>query len=257
MFLFQSLVSALCEDHSSIGKFDTSLLSDQSLFELLVDGFMDTSLFKDDIGDYKDISTLTRHLELDANERVTSIDFFTSSLRGTLLMQYLPRHLKRLDFYSNELYGVFEVKHMPPIVRFARFKKQHLEGNLELSLLPQSIRFFDLSDNKMNGSLVFDSLPTTLEVLLLSDNNFEGVIDLQKLKTPLGFDRPEDLLFSIWRDEPIQRIEGTLILRLNDNNFEGTILVRDVSEVKNTGIFRRNKCKLIVDIDGNTMALTK
>ena len=52
----QTTILIISPDNAHLGRLDLGLLSTQSLFEMFLEGFQDTSRFKDEHGNYTDVN---------------------------------------------------------------------------------------------------------------------------------------------------------------------------------------------------------
>ena len=193
-----------CAD-PSLGRFDISSLSDQTLMEMLVDGMEEPqkSRFRDESGTFKDISSWD-NIECTAG-RVTHITFYShahsdaqypfeyiprlvdmfhvewGNLHGTLGTSVLPSGLMHFGVNSNLLQGEIAFNTFPRNLKSIDISVNLFGGSIELGDLPPALTFFDAKMNKFSGSISFDSLPETLEDVSLSKNNLTGALHIHRL----------------------------------------------------------------------------
>ena len=215
--MLQPLLYLFAADRA-LGRFDVSLLSDQTCMEMLVDGMKDldkslTSIL-DDKGNYRDVSdwrmtditNLIRRVDVVLKaERVEKIwiermkytdaqfpfcfipplvSLFTArscDLHGTLDTAELPKDL--LEFYvdTNSLHGPINFKAFPRELQRVDLISNCFSGSCALSDLPSSLRCFAASRNRFDGQLSLDDLPEALEELSLARNKLTGSIDIVRL----------------------------------------------------------------------------
>ena len=202
------MLSLLSAD-PSLGRFDISSLSDQTLMEMLVDGMQpDTkSQYHDDEGNFKDISAWEN---IECTEgRVTDITFYAhahsdaqypfeyiprlvelfhverSNIHGTLDTSVLPSGLTQFSVNSNRLQGEIAFKTFPQNLKHVDISVNLFEGSIMLGDLPPKLTFFDAIMNEFSGNISLDSLPETLEDVKLSANKLTGELHIKRLPSAM------------------------------------------------------------------------
>ena len=101
----------------SLGRIDYSLMSDQALMEMLIEGFDDESKkrYQDSHGMYLDVCELSR-ISCDDDERVVEIALDSGSITGSLELCYVPPKVNDLSIRSwgkSELTGSANLARLP------------------------------------------------------------------------------------------------------------------------------------------------
>ena len=193
----------------SLGRFDISALSDQTLMEMLVDGMQPNIMaqYQDDEGNFKDISAwdnikctegrvtdivFHEHAQSDAQypfeyiPRLVEVFYDQrSKLHGTLDTSVLPSGLVYFNVRTNRLHGEIAFKTFPRNIGHLDISQNSFEGSIRLGDLPPKLTFFDAMMNEFSGSVSLDSLPETLENVQLSANKLTGELQITRLPSTL------------------------------------------------------------------------
>ena len=113
----------------SIGRLVYSLLSDQALMEMLIDGFDDKTKedYQDKHGMYFDVCEWSC-VKCDDNQRDIEIDTESNHVRGSLELRYVPPKVRllRVSTWSST---------------------SKLTGSVDLTQLPEALEHIDLQNN--------------------------------------------------------------------------------------------------------------
>ena len=195
-------------DGQHLGRLDPSLLPEQSLMEIFVDGFQNKTMFQDEHGNYTDCHTwdslkiyngvITQvaindndnPLEGSMNMRflpssVTLLRLVRQKLGGQLDTAQIPWSLISLELWDNALDGSFKTQGLPQSIVKVNIERNKFSGSLHLDALPRGMQKFVACRNALSGSLNFTELPQTLLHLDLEQNPFSGVADLSSLPDSL------------------------------------------------------------------------
>ena len=179
MCAFQLLVAV----DPSLGRVDYSLMSDQTLMEMLVEGFDDRTqkTYQDDNGMYLDVCQWWC-IKCDADESVIQIRIDSTKASGLLALCYVPPKVKALDIRS--------------------WGSSKITGSVELSRLPDGMESLYLDYNQLTGSVDLTKVPWKMQMLLLTNNKLTGEIDLTQLPDRTG------VLKNFWPRPPKSLEEG-------------------------------------------------
>ena len=148
------------------GRFNTSMLSDHQLMELLVTPD-DVAQARENLkGDEDDACSWKGITCNDENDCVTQISWHSSGLKvkGEMNFAMLPPKLTRLNLY-----------HQP------------LRGSMDVSHLPEKLRILCVQSTGLTGSIDFGSLPRTLEQLFITDNKIESIQNIVNLPSVIQY----------------------------------------------------------------------
>ena len=214
------IVCIACAD-DGIGRFDKSMLSQQTLMELFIFGLDAAEDICGSRDDPREVCTW-KGIKCNADGEVEAFLRTTHIASGTIDFKFLPCSMTGLIMVENNLSGTIELADLPENMRQLQLCPSSLSGSLrlddlpvpmggvflgqnafsgEISLkrLPKGLRVLNLSMNKLQGTICLTSLPPVLETMYLNENMFDGSLDLTRL--------PEKLHN----------------IRLNDNRFSGEI----------------------------------
>ena len=191
---------------SSLGRIELSLLSDQTLMELLFDGMKDDfkELIQDEHGNFKDISEwdyfikfndesvseilITHKLYTDKQfpfecipPRVIEFNAVHSNLHGTVDPSVLPLRLLCFQVPENKLHGSINLGEFPETLERLEIWKNAFCGNLDLSVLPAPIITFKASHNSFSGDVNLNNLPSAIQELNLNRNVLSGSVSIKNL----------------------------------------------------------------------------
>ena len=170
----------------SLGRIDYSLMSDQALMEMLIEGFDDESKkrYQDSHGMYLDVCEWSR-ISCDDDERVVEIALDSGSITGSLELCYIPLKVKVLKasplFPWSALRGSVDLAHIPEGMQVLDLRKNILTGEVDLTQLPNEMYALYLHDNQLTGEIDLTNLPDGMQKLFLGNNQLTGEINLTKL----------------------------------------------------------------------------
>ena len=177
----------------SLSRLDPSLLSQQVLMEMFVEGFQKKSRFHDKSGNYTEISEWPHVITEDREVTVFSIEedlnyspghfdhLLDGTLGGSLHPQFLPRSVCHLTLTRQGLTGTVDTEAFGPNLQELRLDKNSFVGSFAIESLPRAISVVVIANNEFHGKLNLAACPHTLWELQAQDNNFEGSVDLGNL----------------------------------------------------------------------------
>ena len=196
------------------GRVEVQGLSDQTMMELLVDGFSAESkaAFLNSDGTYinfENTSACTWSedrikrvyidigiLYLPQPSGTVSLEFIPRqvedfclrfcNMEGSLSSRSLPDTLEELNLGSNQLSGSVIFADMPVGIKVIEIYENNFSGSLNLTSLPPSIVTLDVGSNAFSGSISLDKLPQTMEVLRIDRNKLSGSFYLLRVPRRLG-----------------------------------------------------------------------
>ena len=186
----------------SLGRVSYSLMSDQILMEMFIEGFSDETKrkYRDRDGMYLDVCKWPR-IECDIDERVTKIlvgsegassslelcyvppkvkmlmisSLGESTVTGSVDLTRLPNGMKYLSFADNELIGEIDLAHLPDRMVHLSLSRNEFTGEIDLTQLPEGIKYLYLSHNQLSGSLFIRNLPQSMIILVVIGNHFDDI----------------------------------------------------------------------------------
>ena len=174
----------------SLGRLDYDSLSDQTLMEMLIEGFTDfgkAQRYQDKNGSYLDVCEWP-FIKCDANENVTEVFFsinLTQSRGSTIDFGFLPRRVTKVISAETAFQGTLNTAQLPPGLLEIDLEMNGFSGSVDLAALPRHMEHFGVTWNKFSGSLDLTHLPKTLKTLEVMGNKFEGSITLDELPESL------------------------------------------------------------------------
>ena len=222
MCAFQLLLSV----DPALGRVDCSLMTDQTLMEMLIEGFGDETKnrYKDRHGMYMDVCKW-RRISCDDHGRVTQINIDGANLSGPLEFCYVPPKVEVFKIYwfrKGKLTGSLDFRQLPDGMHELFLGDNQFNGEIDLAHLPDGMNKLSLNDNHLSGEIDLTHLPDGMNELNLFTNQFTGVIDLANL--PHGMQN-----LNIANNELAGEIDLTHLpkgmegLSLNDNRLTGVI----------------------------------
>ena len=242
-----------------LGRVDKSVFSDQSLMEMLIDGFDEGTKqrYKDDEGMYLDVCEWDC-VECDDSERVVEICEI-GDVSGSLQLCYIPPKVQIFDMSRKELTGSIDITQISDDIKQLYLHGNHLTGSVDLTKLPESSTDVYLQNNQCSGSINLTKLPASMNDLDLSHNQFSGSIDLTRLPQRICTLRLS-----------VNRLSGSVCLSklpekifniaIDENAFTGSFIAKNLPP--NLGIIYANKNqfseKAVIDAQtGATVDLQK
>ena len=211
----------------NLGRVDYSSLSDQTLMEMLFDGFDDEAKkeYQDNEGMYLDVCDWSC-VTCDDDERVIKIGADSSDISGSIQLCYVPPKVKKLkvtpSWPGSKLTGSVDLAHLPKDMKHLDLQKNIFTGEIELTKLPEKMKKLILDHNILTGEIDLTQLPKGMRSLSLRNNQFAGAVDLTRL--------PEEMR---WLALNNNRLTGAIdltqlphaigALYLNDNQLIGEI----------------------------------
>ena len=188
---------------SQCGKFDKALLPQQSMMELLVQGFDDVGIAKDKQGNFIPIEewsilefgadgTIT-DIEIDASEymaqlyliqctrdplRITEICFDAG---GSIDFQFVPGTVTSLTIIALALHGKLNTLDLPRGLCYLNLMLNEFLSEFSTAGLPEPTEHVDISDNRFEGSLLLSALPPNVVHFRAPNNGFSGALIFRAL----------------------------------------------------------------------------
>ena len=182
--MFSILLVTAVDSH--LGRVDLSTLSDQTLAELLIDGFSDEAkkTYQDENGVFFDVCEWPE-FECDADGRVTRLRIM-DDIGGTIDFSYVPPKCAEACLDTSDASGKLETSALPACLEWLTITQTYLDGTVDFTSLPRKMTSFNGSANEFTGSAVLESLPDTLEILSIFENQFSGTLCLTNLPPRLS-----------------------------------------------------------------------
>ena len=163
----------------SLGRVDYKLLSDQTLMEMLIEGFDDETKkrYQDYEGMYRDVCKWSC-IKCDDSGRVIEIIMDDEDLGGSLELCYVPPKVKVLNinwWLGSRLTGPVDLTHLPEGMESLCLKNNRLSGSLVIKNVPQWLDIIDLRGNQFNAIAVVDA--KTNATIQLKDSGVTSVVD--------------------------------------------------------------------------------
>ena len=170
----------------SLGRLDYSLLSDQSLMEMLVGGLSKTvkKLFQDDSEMFLDVCDWDG-VQCDNNANVTSVRI--DECDGPIALEFIPPRVGVFHMRAGSLSGTLSTSALPKGMEYFAISTNNFGGTVDFTSLPEGMRLLCLQRNKFSGSAALDSLPSALERLYIQQNHFSGSLNLKNLPPNLHY----------------------------------------------------------------------
>ena len=174
---------------SKLGRLDYDSLSDQTLMELLIEGFDDKTKkeFKGKDGMYLDVCDWSG-MKCDDDERVIEINMTSLHVSGLLELCYIPPKVKVLRISSwdkHTLTGSVDLARLPDGMQKLYLGQNQLTGEIDLSQLPEGVKYLSVGSNKLTGKIDLTHLPDAMGGLFLEKNQITGEIDLTHLPSEI------------------------------------------------------------------------
>ena len=176
-------------DSENLSRLDPSLLSEQALFEMFVEGFENKSRFQDGHRNYTDFHGWPTIEKSDGEQYhfEASYDLWSTHgvLRGSLNLRFLPETVSILNLAGNEICGTICTEDLPRGMYSLFLQDNQFEGDFEIASLPDELTVLDIEKNNLRGTLDIASLPLKIEEFHASQNKFTGSVDLNHLPRDL------------------------------------------------------------------------
>ena len=223
MRAFQLFLSA----DTSLGRVDHSLLSDQTLMEILIDGLDDETKqeYRNDDGMYLDVYTWPC-ITCDDNQRVIQIDMDSSDISGSIQLCYVPPKVKilriRPPWTDGKLTGSVDLGHLPDGMQHLSLESNSFTGEIDLTKLPDGMQKLSIDNNQLTGEIDLKRLPEGIQRFFLQNNQLTGEIDLTQL--PEGMSVLQLQCNQLTGEIVLAHLpDGMESLFLNNNQFTGGI----------------------------------
>ena len=242
---------------SSLGRVDYSLLSDQTLMEMLFEGFDDEikNKYKDNQGMYLDVCTWPC-VTCGDHERVIEIQIARFSLNGSLELCYVPPKVKVLEifvFSNRGLTGSIDLTRLPDGMEELNLRGHKLTGEVDLTQLPDGMNDLYLHNNQLTGEIDLTRLPDGMETLGLKNNQLTGEVDLTRL--PDGMSELNLDNNNLTGEIDLTRIpEEMRELHIKNNQLSGSFVAKRVPRGMSTIDARGNNFNAIAVVDSKMHA---
>ena len=166
---------------------DYTSLSDQTLMELLFEGFDEDTQqrYQDSDGTYLDVFQWAC-VKCDKERSVIQISR-SGCTSGSLHLRYLPPKFQSLQMSYTGLAGSIDLTHLPQTMANIYLVGNVLTGSIELNQLPETLELLSLGSNMLVGCIDLAHLPREMFYLGLGNNKFEGSIDLTQLPESMHY----------------------------------------------------------------------
>ena len=165
----------------SLGRVHFNELPDQTLMELLYEGFDEETQqrYQDYDGIYVEIS-MWSSVKCDNTRSVIEINE-QSAVSGSLQLCYIPLSVKVFNMSWKRLTGSIDLTRLKESLQQLNLSHNQLTGPVCLTKLPERIERIALNHNQLAGSIDLTQLPGKTRSLALQENQFTGSIDLTNL----------------------------------------------------------------------------
>ena len=266
----------------SLGKVDYSLMSDQTLMEMLIEGFDTESKkkYQDTDGMYLDVCTWPWVI-CDDNERVIGIRITRFYLYGSLELCYVPPKVKvlaicvlgksgltesidltrvpdgmeELDLRSHKLTGEVDLTQLPDGMERLYLNNNQLTGGIDLTQLPSGMQMLYLDDNQFTGEVDLTRMPEGMVWLYLNHNQLTGGIDLTHLPAGMGHIYLSNNRLS-GEIDLTELPDGMVGLYLENNHLSGSLVIKKLTHEIYIDA-RRNRFNAVAVVDSETDATIK
>ena len=222
----------------SLGRVDYSSLSDQTLMEMLFDGFDDEAKkkYQDNEGMYLDVCDWSC-VTCDDDERVIKIGADSSEISGSIQFCYVPPKVKKLkvipSWLGSELTGSVDLAHLPKDMKHLDLQNNMLTGKIDLTKLPEGMKKLFLDHNQLTGEIDLTQLPKGMRSLRLDSNQLTGEIDLTCLP------------------------EGMQYLHISRNQLCGSLVMNQLPQEMRIIAARLNHFNAVAVVSSETLATIK
>ena len=222
MIVIHQALSFITAD-TSLGRASYSLLSDQDLMEMLIEGFTEEAKesFQDPNGMFTDVCDW-KGVECDDQENVVNISNLNAT--GTMALSFIPPKVTEFQVFLRNLSGTLETSTLPEDLEVFKIGGNNFHGTLDLARLPE--RFIKLSAyrNAFTGSAHLDKLPNTMTHIWLFENKMSGTLCLTSLPPQMEYIDLSDNAFT--GDFCLGNVTDTLYqLYANENRFSEIAIV--------------------------------
>ena len=166
----------------SLGRVNYRLLSDQTLMEMLIDGFDDEAkhAYQDLEGMYVDVCKWSG-IKCDAKERVIEIRKDSHHVNGPIELCCIPTNVKGLGIIYCALTGSLDLTRLPDGMEWLSLQHNQITGEIDLTHLPAGMQLLFLNNNQLTAEIDLTHLPEGMQRLHLNSNQLTGGVDVTRL----------------------------------------------------------------------------
>ena len=177
MRAFQAFLSV----DPALGRFDYSLLPDQALMEMLIEGFryQTREECQDEHGMNLDVCEWS-FVKCDDDNRVIEIEDLRA-FEGSLQLSYVSPKVGKLHIDGGELTGSVDLTKLPGEMKELYLGYNQFTEEVDLTELPKGMGILVLLMNQFTGEVNLSQLPEGMRMLHLDNNQFTGLVELTKL----------------------------------------------------------------------------
>ena len=251
---------------ASLGRLDYSLMPDQALMEMLVEGLNDKTKekYQDKHGMYLDVCEWSG-INCDARQRVIriiiDIDARSENVRSSLEFRHLPPNVRDLCIGrvpGGKLTGSVDLTQLPCGMEALSLRDNQLTGVVDLTQLPSGMKILCLNFNQLTGAIDLTQLPGAMTILWLDFNQLTGAIDLTQLPGGMTILRlnGNQLTGAI---DLTQLPGGMRSLSLNNNQLSGSLIIKRLPSTMQTLIACLNKFNAVavVELERNVTVMLR
>ena len=244
----------------SLGRVDYRLFSDQTLMEMLTEGFDDETKkkYRENDGMYLDVCKWSC-VTCDDDERVIQIQIDSINVSGSVELRYVPPKAKALEITSptaGKLTGSVDLTQLPGEMWQLNLHSNNLSGELDLTQLPNSMRDVYLYNNQFTGEIDLTHLPVGMKGLYLYKNRLSGEIDLAHLPNGMHYLNlgHNHLTGSI---DLTQLPDEMDVLQFHNNQLSGSLVIKCLPSGINTILAGGNNFNAIALVDSKSHVFIK
>ena len=172
---------------ANLGRVDIRMLSDQTLMEMLIEGFCDEAKGQNQDSDGMFLEVCKwPSVRCDNDGNVTELESMGEA-NGTIDFAFIPPKCELLYADRSNLSGTIETSSLPEALIYFVADENNLYGTVDLIELPSELEAFNVPKNKFTGSAVLNSLPECMISLDLNHNSFSGTLCLTSLPATLSY----------------------------------------------------------------------
>ena len=156
----------------NLGHVDYGSFSDQTLMEMLIDGFSEQSKkrYQDSEGLYLDVCAWQCVSCDDAKQVIQIMEYDT--VIGSLQLSYVPPSVSTLNVSDNSVSGSIDLRNLPANMQLLSLHDNQLSGTICLTQLPAQMRYLQIYNNELSGSFIAMNIPPHMVLLNASQNDF-------------------------------------------------------------------------------------
>ena len=246
----------LCGADPNLGRVDYSSLTDQSLMEMLVDGFDGETKkkYQDSEGTYLDVCAWPC-IRCDDEERVIEIDINSENVSGSLELCYVPPKVEDLKVSplsgESRMTGSVDFARLPDGMKYLHLSNNQLTGEIDLTQPPKGLERVSLEDNQLTGEIDLTQLPDGMVFLDLRNNRLTGEIDLTQLPDIMNYAHLENnqLTGEVNLTQLPSRMHS---LDLSGNQLTGSLIIRNIPLGAEEIDVRGNHFNAVAVVDSET-----